>query len=336
MAKRNLEYAVEMIVNSLNNAMQSGTERDQLLSLYKSRLFDENLVDKDRRNQVLQAVNKAVGMDFLMRDIKNADSTLLEHALKSTNDNGPDILQGATELPELTPKHILSNRDEFSEREVLQAASIEKADNHQAEVLSQSSVETLTIIQQTQSHPKEESLMKAENDIQNAGQHINEAARNTADAIKDGAQEATEQAKAGAQQAAEEVKETIADPSFMDRVNAVRPEYLAAGAAVVGAGTTMLATDFNLFNLGGGAVGVTASYFAAKAFLSQRENNLLTKAAAVSGGLVLGAAGVRAAGFAKDYFGDTELTRDANGETVVLIKPLPTPAPVVTVEQPLF
>lgn len=346
MAKRDINYAVERITNSLSNAMNGGTSQEQLLALYKSRLFDEELVDKDRRNQVLMAVNKEIGMDIKMRDVKNADNTLLEQVLANSGETGPEIVQEPSDLPAPTAEFILANREEFSAAEVTKAGldlhshkgtQVADATGPVSEVKSANT-------QTTNSTEDTDMTTNASNAYNNttstSAQANNNAGQTAEEALNKGAETVDETLKAGAEQAKEKAEETVenlADPSFMDKVNAIRPEYLAAGAAVIGAGVTILNADsVNAYNLAGGAAGVAASYFGAKHFLGGRENTIVTKSIAVSAGLVAGAALARAGDMARDYIAAGDANQAADGETVVTIKPVPAPAPVVTVEQPLF
>ncbi|EBV8434162.1 hypothetical protein NFI00_000026 [Salmonella enterica] len=342
MAKRDINYAVERITNSLNNAMNSGTPQEQLLALYKSRLFDEELVDKDRRNQVLMAVNKEIGMDIKMRDVKNADNTLLEQVLANSGETGPEIVQAPDDLPAPTPEYILANREEFSADEVKQATT--ELHTHQGTTVANATgpvSEVKSANTDTNSTEDTNMTMNASNSYNSTASTSSQAdnhnpAETAEDLLKAGAENVKGAAEEGAQAAQEEAKkvENLADPSFMDKVNAIRPEYLAAGAAALGAGIALVqADDINLFNLGGSAAGVASSYFGAKYLLGERENTLVTKAMAVSGGLVVGAVMTRGADILKGYVQNNDVIE---GETVVTIKPMPAPAPVVTVDQPLF
>ncbi|ASU03792.1 hypothetical protein JOAD_123 [Erwinia phage vB_EamM_Joad] len=344
MAKRDINYAVERITNSLSNAMNGGTSQEQLLALYKSRLFDEELVDKDRRNQVLMAVNKELGMDIKMRDVKQADNTLLEQVLANSGETGPEIVQEPNDLPAPTAEFILANREEFSAAEVTKAGidlhshqgtQVADATGPVSEVKSANTVNT-------NSTEDTDMTTNASNSYNTTTSTSAQADTNhtAEEALNKGAETVDETLKAGAEQAkekAQEATENLADPSFMDKVNSIRPEYLAAGAAVIGAGATILNADaVNAYNLAGGAAGVAASYFGAKHFLGGRENNIVTKSIAVSAGLVTGAALARAGDMVRDYVIAGDANQAADGETVVTIKPVPAPAPVVTVEQPLF
>lgn len=347
MAKRDIPYAVERTVNSLQNAMSNGVEEGDLLAIYKSRLFDENLVEKNRRNQVLVEVNKQLGMDFKMRDIKNASNKFLDQVNKDGIDDSPEVIQHADDLPALSPEYIADNPEEFTSDEVNAA----KVHLHKASPVAEI---TTAVSDNSVKSNSEEVNMKtnASNqynsttsataaDANNTGaaeNTIDPTLNNTAGAEQANANNAnTEQAKPNEEQKAAD--NNIADESFMDKVNGIRPEYLAAGAAVIGAaGSILTAESINAANVGGGIAGVAASYFGAQYLLGERENTLVTKSLALSGGLVIGAVSSRGVDIlANRFFGDKVPAVLENGETVVTVTPAPMPAPVVTVEQaPMF
>lgn len=69
---------IKEISESVNNQMEYGTNDIALLSFLKSKLFDETLVPKDRRQEVLVGVNKAAGLNYTFADIKNVESPALD------------------------------------------------------------------------------------------------------------------------------------------------------------------------------------------------------------------------------------------------------------------
>ena len=373
MAKRNISYAVERITSSLQNAMKIGVEQSQLLAIYKSRLFDVELVDKERRNQVLVEVNKNIGLAISMRDVRNASNDLLNQVLANGPEDSPEIEQYADELPPTTPEYILQNREEFTPAEITHA---EKCTQH-IHTASVEGVETTTPVVEantnTQPIQSEDITMKVNStnaydnttaaadfitvvptSLHAGDQYVSFEIDFASSTVKhtvvdkDGKRVIHRTARDGSfverffvpEEAKAETKEEqkVADKSFMDSANGIAPEYLAAGAALLGAAGSILTSPngINTANIVGGVAGVGVSYFASKHFLSERENDLVTKAMAVSGGLVAGAVMSRGADMLSTHFwGDTSTAVAVTGESVVAV--MPVEAPVVIGEvSPMF
>lgn len=74
MNKLTIAEVVKQVSDSMLNQMEYGVKDVALLSFFKSKLYDEELVPKDRRQEILVLVNKETGLKYTFNDIKGVES----------------------------------------------------------------------------------------------------------------------------------------------------------------------------------------------------------------------------------------------------------------------
>lgn len=78
MAKLTLEQSSQTIIKSLQRCKDMNMSEEVFLSVFRDRLLDEDLVDKNRRNDVHMAINKHFGTHYTFKQVKAADPRLVD------------------------------------------------------------------------------------------------------------------------------------------------------------------------------------------------------------------------------------------------------------------
>lgn len=91
------DNAAKLIIDVLVSVRNDGASVDQQLSSLKAKLFDEEFVRGQDRQAVLKKVNKGMGVNWSMNQVKRADGTLLDQ-ITSINSGRNDKLIPVDEL----------------------------------------------------------------------------------------------------------------------------------------------------------------------------------------------------------------------------------------------
>jgi hypothetical protein len=84
------DNAAKLITDVLISVRNDGATVDQQLSNFKAKLFDEEFVRPQDRQAVLKKVNKGMGVNWSMNQVKRADGAMLEQVTQINAQRGND------------------------------------------------------------------------------------------------------------------------------------------------------------------------------------------------------------------------------------------------------
>lgn len=191
------DNAAKLIIDVLVSVRNDGATVDQQLSSLKAKLFDEEFVRGQDRQAVLKKVNKGMGVNWSMNQVKRADGTLLDQitAINNRDDklipvdelHGSSTVKGpSSELaPQLTATERLlaANANPAVQEPAAQTLTTEQVAVSVAAPQAAPAAAPAAPVAQTQSNTSEENLTMNLHSVNNETNNTNTAAGATVDKI---------------------------------------------------------------------------------------------------------------------------------------------------------